>query len=910
MDEADRFTYVSPEAATILGRPIREIVGRSVREVLPGSGYEELIGLLESCREDALPSRLEHGVPGSDRRFSITLLPLEGQVCVHLVDVTPARIAEDEWAQHERIDRALAEVSAHFVQAPQPDLDEVMMILGRAVGASRSYLFAIRNSGQKLDNTHEWCAPGVEPQISNLQDLDADLFPWWMERLRDGDIIQIDDVSTMRPEASAEREILEAQGIRSALVVPIGSRSGALEGFLGFDDTEKTRRWSSQDTRALRVVSEIISAELERRGAVDALRQSEERFRQLAENIPQVFWMTSIDKAEVIYVSPAHERVWGRQRASLTDHPQQWIEAIHPDDKDRVIAALPKQVQGTYDEEYRVVRPDGEIRWVRDRGFPVHDDTGRPYRVAGVAEDITDRKLRGEELQLLSSAIEHAGEGVIITDASGSIEYVNPAFEEITGYSRADVLGQNPRLLKSEKHDGAFYRQMWDTLLAGRAWRERFVNRRKDGELYTQDSVITPVHSEDGEITHFVAAFRDVTKELALEDQLRQAQKLEAVGRLAGGIAHDFNNVLTIITGRAQFALDDLDGDDALARDIGEILSAADRAQRLSQQLLAFSRQQVTRPEVLEVASVARDARTMLRRLLGEHLSLDLSLSPDLGRIKADRTQIEQVLFNLAINARDAMSDGGVLTIVAENVQVSKDDSDGFPDPVQGGEYVRVRVSDTGTGMDDETLEHAFDPFFTTKPRGIGTGLGLSTVYGIVRQSGGSIRVASEPGAGTTFDLYLPRTDEALKDGRRNDARRVRPEPAARNRRSATILVVEDQPGVRAMVRRSLERAGYRVLEAEHGLDALDVCAREPEIDLMVTDMVMPVMGGRELGQKVREEHPNIRILFMSGYAAPDGLEPAVLAEDTRLIEKPFGPEALQRKVREVLEEAEDGVPE
>lgn len=516
--------------------------------------------------------------------------------------------------------------------------------------------------------------------------------------------------------------------------------------------------------------------------------------------------------------------------------------------------------------------------------------------------DVTDRKLRDERLQLLSSAVEHAGEGVIITDASGTIEYVNPAFEEITGYSREEAIGENPRILKSGKQDEAFYREMWDTLLSGRAWRARFINRRKDGELYTHDPVITPVHSEDGEITHLVAVFRDVTDELALEEQLRQSQKLEAVGRLAGGIAHDFNNVLTIITGRAQFALDDLPEDDPLASELDEVLSAADLAQRLSRQMLTFSRQQVIRPEVLDLGQLAQDEKTILHRLLGEDLYLQVSTSPDLGQVKVDRTQIEQVLFNLASNARDAMPGGGTLTIEADNVVLDDGEPSGTIEPVRAGEYVRLRVSDTGTGMDEATREHAFDPFYTTKPRGFGTGLGLSTVHGIVQQVGGTIRLESEPDRGTTFEIYLPRTDEALEAAGRADAGDAPVGPEKGPAGSETILVVEDQSGVRSLVRRSLERVGYRVLEATHGRQALQVCATESGIDLVVTDMVMPEMGGRELAEKIRANHPDIRILFMSGYADLDGGQSTTPGEGAHLIEKPFGPGPLQRKVRQVLD--------
>lgn len=515
--------------------------------------------------------------------------------------------------------------------------------------------------------------------------------------------------------------------------------------------------------------------------------------------------------------------------------------------------------------------------------------------------DVTDRRLREKELQLLSSAVEHAGEGVIITDASGTIEYVNPAFEEITGYSREEAIGENPRILNSGEQDEAFYRQMWDTLLSGRAWRARFINRRKDGTLYTHDPVITPVHSEDGEITHLVAVFRDVTDELALEEQLRQSQKLEAVGRLAGGIAHDFNNVLTIITGRAQFALDDLPEDAPLASEIQEVLGAADLAQRLSRQMLTFSRQEVIRPEVLDLGQLVRDTKDILHRLLGEDLNLQVSTSPDLGRIKVDRTQIEQVLYNLASNARDAMPGGGTLTIEADNVALD-DEAPSSIGPVRAGEYVLLRVSDTGTGMDEATREHAFDPFYTTKPRGFGTGLGLSTVHGIVQKVGGTIRLESEPDRGTTFEIYLPKTDEAPEAAGRADTGDAPTGPEKAPGGSETILVVEDQSGVRSMVRQSLERVGYCVLDATHGREALKLCATESGIDLVVTDMVMPEMGGRELAEEIRANYPDIPILYMSGYTDLEGGQSATLDDRTHLIEKPFGPGPLQRKVRQVLD--------
>lgn len=637
-------------------------------------------------------------------------------------------------------------------------------------------------------------------------------------------------------------------------------------------------------------ITELMAAE-------SALRESERRFGQLAENIPQLFWMTSADRQEIVYVSHAYETVWGRSRESLFEQPGQWLQAVHPEDRERVAAALPKRTEGTYDEEYRVIRPDGEVRWVRDRAFPISDDRGEVYRVAGIAEDVTEHRRRGEEILLLAAATDQSGEGVIITDAAGTIEYVNPAFEQITGYARSEVLGKNPRILNSGKQDADFYRRMWTTLRDGKPWHARFVNRRKDGTLYTQDSVITPVCSGDREITHFVAVLRDVTHEIALEQQVRESQKMEAVGRLAGGIAHDFNNVLTIVTGRTQLILDDLEVSYPSKEDLEEVLQAAGRAQKLTRQLLAFSRKQVIEPRVLELGEVIRAAEKLLRRLIGEDVELDVVLGADLGRVKADPTQIDQVLVNLAVNARDAMPEGGALTILAEDVDLGEGRTYGLVECPCPGPYVRIRVADTGTGMDEGTQERLFEPFFTTKPVGTGTGLGLSTVYGIVKQSGGYIRVDTELGAGTTFEIYLPRIESGA-----DHARNELSEPG-KLAGSEVVLVVEDQPGVRSVVRSALERAGYGVLEAENGEAALAIFGREGKgIDLVITDVVMPRMGGRILAERLRERRPGIPILFMSGYTADDFTHQSIREDGVHLLEKPFDARVLQKKVREVLD--------
>jgi two-component system cell cycle sensor histidine kinase/response regulator CckA len=387
----------------------------------------------------------------------------------------------------------------------------------------------------------------------------------------------------------------------------------------------------------------------------------------------------------------------------------------------------------------------------------------------------------------------------------------------------------------------------------------------------------------------------DVTERLRLEEQVRQSQKMEAVGRLAAGVAHDFNNLLTVIGGHGVLLQEKLDEDSEFATDIDEIVKAADRAAQLTRQLLAFSRQQVLNAQVIDLNAVVRDVARMLRRLVGEHVAFTTKLGEPLGNVRADPGQIEQVIFNLAVNARDAMPRGGTLTLETSNVILGEPYVDSHFG-VRPGPYVVLAVSDTGTGMDPETQKSIFEPFFTTKPKGEGTGLGLSTVYGIVKQSGGNVWVYSEPGRGTTFKVYLPAVNAPL------ESTATSPTTAA-PRGSETILLVEDEDSLRRLARTVLESRGYRVLAASSGPEALELLASHTgSIDLLLTDAVMPGMSGRALLHRVREAYPGMRVLVMSGYSDDAITSQGELDPGTAFLQKPFVPNMLVRKVREVLE--------
>ncbi|MBI5084860.1 MAG: PAS domain S-box protein [Acidobacteria bacterium] len=539
------------------------------------------------------------------------------------------------------------------------------------------------------------------------------------------------------------------------------------------------------------------------------------------------------------------------------------------------------------------IRPGGEPIWFEVSVTTVVE-LGQIVGTQSAVRDITERKRTEAERERLMTAIQQSGEAILITDSQGTIEYANPAFTQITGYSGVEALGQNSRVLLGDKHDEEVNRELWSTITGGRVWRGHMVNRRKDGTLLTLDVTISPVRDPVGQIVNYVEVMRDITDEVILQQQFQQAQKMESIGRLAGGVAHDFNNLLTVINGHSDLMLAKLDIQDPIYEGLAEVRKAGERAAALTQQLLAFCRKQVIQPVVLDLNAVVRDVEKMLGRVMGEDVELITDLKPDLGRIRADTGQITQVLMNLAVNARDAMPSGGRLRIETENVVF---DEQRVHEHLQlePGAYVQLTVHDTGAGMDEATRAHIFEPFFTTKATGAGTGLGLSTVYGIVRQAGGHIHVASEPECGTTFKIWLPRLKEA--------AVAAEPEPpAGALKGSETILVVEDQKDVHKLARLVLNSYGYKVLEAANAAEALLLAESSTgTIDLVVTDVIMPGTNGRELAGRLRPLRPGLKVLFMSGYAEDVLPSRERLDQGIAFLQKPFTPEELARKVRELL---------
>jgi len=544
-----------------------------------------------------------------------------------------------------------------------------------------------------------------------------------------------------------------------------------------------------------------------------------------------------------------------------------------------------------------------ETEAVTDRGTvpievttsPIRGAGGEVTSVASIVRDISGRKRDEEEHRRLAAAVECAADAIMITDTEWIIQYVNSAFEKVTGYAKEEVLGRNPYILAAEGENIRAYLKIEEKIRSGCPWKGRLKNKRKDGILLEQDTVISPVRDQGGKVVNHVLAARDITREVQLEKQARTAQRMEAVGTLAGGIAHDFNNALTGIIGFADLLRMRLEKEPKLQGDVDEILKCAERASMLTRQLLAFARRQVIEPVSLDLNRVVRDLSRLMKKLSGEPIEVRTRLTEGIPCVFADRGQLEQVLMNLCLNSRDAMPGGGEF-LVSTDVVVWEGERVEDHAVMPPGQYVLLAVADNGTGMDNATRKHAFEPYFTTKAPGKGTGLGLSMVYGIVKQNRGFVFLDTRPGGGTTFRIYFPAVVAVFK-GKEEKEREVSVKGGAE-----TILLAEDEDAIRNLAERSLRGYGYVVLVARDGAEAVALCEAHPEIAIAVLDVVMPRMGGKEALDAMRRLRPDLKALFTSGYSTDRIHESFVLLPGIEFLPKPYDPASLARRVREVLD--------
>jgi len=644
-----------------------------------------------------------------------------------------------------------------------------------------------------------------------------------------------------------------------------------------------------------------------------ALQYSEHRYKQLLESVTDYIYTVEIEQGKTtnIYHAPGCEAVTGYTPEEFQANAYLWYQMIHQEDREHAIAQTEKLIAGktvpAY--EHRIIHKDGITRWVRNTPVPRYNTEGVLIGYDGLIADITARKqaeeaLRQAEIEYRTVA-NFTYDWEIWENPDGTLRYVSPSCQRLTGYTAPEFLN-NPALmsqliLPEDRETWDEYRR--DMIKKPERREIEFRIQQKDGKICWIEHAGVPVTGEQGTFLGYRASNRDISRrkraeaeQEKLQGQLLQAQKMEAIGRLTGGIAHDFNNLLTAINGFAELAQQKLPADHPVQDLLKYVLDAGHRAANLVRQLLAFSRKQIIEPKIIDPDNLIPDLDKMLRRIIGEDINLETDVTPNTWPIKIDPAQIEQLIINLAVNARDAMPDGGKITITAENTTLTGDDLVGHPE-TRPGEYVLLSIKDTGSGMSNDILANIFEPFFTTKEQGKGTGLGLATVYGIVKQNRGDIWVKSLEGQGTTFKIYLPRAE-----GTSTSVSKVIPLPAA-PRGNETILLTEDDPEVRELARRMLERQGYNVLDTATGTEALHLAKHYAHpIDLLLTDVIMPDINGKILAEQILRLRPDLKVMFISGYPDEAIAKHGIIETGIVFLQKPFTAGQLTQLVRATLD--------
>lgn len=623
---------------------------------------------------------------------------------------------------------------------------------------------------------------------------------------------------------------------------------------------------------------------------------SETRFRTLIDRLEHIPVQGYDENRRVIYWNTASTDIYGYSREEALGQKLEDL-IIPPHMRDDVI----KSIQLWLTQNQPV--PSGKITLCNKEGndVPIYSSHLLHTTASGKKElfcvDIDLQLLQKAEAQVhqLATAIEQVGEIIIITDTKGAIEYVNPAFTTVTGYSKDEVIGQNPNILYSGKQDDSVYSNLWESITQGRTWEGRLINKKKNGSYFTEDATISPIFDSTGTIINFVAAKRDITEQLLTEEKYQHSQKIEAIGQLAGGVAHDFNNMLAIILGQVEIALMKIPADDPLEKRLQEIKAAANRSSNMTQQLLGFARKQSRQSQILNLSDTVANMLIMLKRLIGENLELRWTAEAELPLVDIDPGHFDQILTNLIINARDAIDSTGFISVKTKQIFLDEIFCQNHPGS-HPGEYVLLEVSDTGCGMDQDTLDKIFNPFFTTKSIGKGTGLGLSMVFGLIKQNNGYIEVNSTPGEGTTFSLYFPQVkiEEKLT---------LQPDKKILVRGTETILVVEDEASLLDITKAMLTEAGYRVLSAQGPFAAIQLAEKHKDpIHLLLTDIVMPKMNGVELSEYLLNIEPKIKVLYMSGYPKEHFRQLRQHNTTAQLLKKPFLAYTLTKMVREAID--------
>ena len=852
-----RFLEINPAFERLTGLKREKILGRRLTEILP----EEDPKWLERYGHVALtgePVHFENFSPALNRYYEVdAYCPAPGQFAVMFLDITARKRVE------------------HLLQEQYVELENLYHSLPIGLGV-------IDRQFRYLRINDRLAAINGRPAVDHLGRSIHDMIP---------DIASFLEPVYRRVFDTGET-VVNIEYTRFSRTFPPEERN-----FLASYHPLKTR-----DDHVYGLCSVILDITARKR-AEKALAESEERFRS-AMQYSAIGMAVASAAGAWLEVNPAMTAILGYSREEFLGRDFQSI--THPDDLAHCLNELDRLVRGeiqTFELQKRYLHQAGHHVWVQSNVSMIRHGDGKSAYFVVQMQDINERKLAADELfksrEMLRMILDNIPQRVFWKDCDLKFIGCNQLLARDCGFaSPSELVGKTDYDTVFRAHAEMFRaddRHVMETDQPKLNYEETHLHA--DGRtMYLMTSKV-PLHDKEGRVIGVLGTYEDITERKALETQFRQAQKMEAVGRLAGGVAHDFNNLLTVISGYSDMLLSELRPEDPCHDSLMEIKKAGDRAAALTRQLLAFSRNQVLVPDILDLNAVIGECESMFRRLLGEDIDLKTELDPNLGRVQADASQLDQVLLNLVVNARDAMPQGGVVTVQTANAVLDEFYCQQQPG-VRPGRYVMLAVRDNGMGMDETVKAQIFEPFFTTKKQGKGTGLGLAMVFGFIKQSGGHVAVASEPGRGSSFSIYLPQVTEG--GGAARTAGASREIPAG----SETILLVEDQNELRTLARHMLEMRGYIVLEASHGADALRLVETHPgPIHLLVSDVVMPGMGGRQLAEKILALRPEIKVLFVSGYTDDAVMRHGIHSSETNFLQKPFTGEALSQKVRKVLDQ-------
>jgi len=886
-DMERKVTYLNPAFSQTFGWSFDELKGKRI-DFVPEENWKETQEAIDRMLRGEKVQLFEtRRLTKDGRLLNIQLstslfLDRDGHPAGNIVilrDVTESKQAEEALRKaHDELEKSVAERTSELVRANEQlklEIEERKRAEGELSLQKTYFQHLFENSPEAsviLDK---------EDRIVDVNTEFEKLFDYSIEEIKGkyiNDLIVSDD---LRDEAIAlTQRTLECQVVTKETVRRRKDGSLVDVSVLGYPIT-----FNGEQVGVYAIYKDITK----RRRREEALSASEKQYRNLVDNALVGIYKTDLE-GNILYVNEALIKMM--EFESYEDMKSVGVLARYSNlnDRDTFVETL-KETGKINHFEVDLLTKSGAVKNVILTGVLERDS------ISGMILDITEGKQAVEERIRLATVVEQAAESVIISDRRGTIHYVNPAFERLSGYSSEDIVGKNFRILKSDRHDEVFYREMWKTITSGTAWAGRIINRMKDGSLRQFETTISPIRDKNGVIVNFVSVNRDVTQEVALEAQLFQAQKMEAVGTLAGGIAHDFNNLLQVIQGYTEVLQNDVGRNKSSLEALQKIHHSAKRGAELTRQLLTFSRKVQSERRPLDLNREVEQLKKLLERTIPKMIEIELYLSENPAVVSADPIQVEQAIMNLAVNAKDAMPEGGKIVIETERVRLDEH----FCRTHLGarpGEYVLLSISDTGHGMNREILDHVFEPFYTTKDVGKGTGLGLAMVYGIVKNHEGYILCYSEVSTGTTFKIYLPAMEQS---GHRQKTGEVE-DPFKGG--DETILLVDDEEYIRDLGVELLTDAGYKVLTATNGEEGLELYRQKREnIDLVILDLVIPGMGGKKCYEEILKINPKSKILIVSGYSANGPGKEAIKAGAKGFVGKPFDVSHLLETIREILDE-------